>query len=498
MLIESGEAARRELLDLLVAQLSEFVVVVADVDGCFSSWHPGVRTTFGYEPEEFLGMPVRMLFPEPDRSDGAPERELQAAAASGKASDTCCLVTKGGEQILVEGVTLGLHDPIGKLVGFGKVLRNVTERRATEERLKALTSALDQSNVFVRRIDGTITHWTKGCERLYGWTAEESVGRRSWDLLSTMFPQPIEAIETQLLRSGFWQGELGQSRRDGSYVYVSADWVLLSDSQGEPSAVICTHTDITYRVQVQGELEVANSQLERMTLELERSNRELEEFARIASHDLSAPITSTRWLVDLLSAKHAKALSDDGMKIVKQIATGLQRMGELVDAVLQHAKVGTSPIGSAEGSDAGAALAAAKEDLRKDIETSEAEITSNTLPAVRMTSQALTQLFQNLLSNAIKYRRPGTKPNVRVSAERVGDDWEFRVSDNGIGIEPEWLERVFQPMQRRHGPEIAGSGIGLATCRKIVTRAGGRIWAQSEPEHGTTIHFTVPAADNDE
>lgn len=498
MLIENAEAHRKHLLDLLVSDLKEFVVVVADVNGNFSSWHPGVLQQFGYEADEFIGKPLAILFPEPDRSSGSAERELETAAATGKASDTRWLVTKGGQRVLVEGVTLGLRDQAGKLAGFGKVMLDVTERRATEERLKALTRALEQSTVFIRQLNGPITHWTKGCERFYGWTAAEAVGAISWNLLKTFFPQPIELIQEQLLRSGSWQGELGQTRRDGSYVYVSADWVVLSDVTGEPSTVICTHTDITPRLQVQGELEVANSQLERMTIELERSNHELEEFARIASHDLSAPITSTRWLVDLLSTKHGKSLSEDGQKILKQITTGLQRMSELVDAVLQHARVGTTAIGSAEGSDAGAALLVAIEDLRKDIETSDAHIAYGDLPIVRMTAQALTQLFQNLLSNAIKYRRPDAPPKVSVSAERMADDWRISVADNGIGIEPEWLERIFQPMQRRHGPEIAGSGIGLATCRKIVSRAGGKIWAESEVEKGSVFHFTVPAATSEQ
>jgi PAS domain S-box-containing protein len=494
MLIENDESRTKHLLHLLVSQLSEFVVVVADVEGKFLSWHPGVLQQLGYNASEFIGMPVNMLFPEPDRSRGDPERELQMAAATGKASDTRWLVTKYGQPLMVEGVTLGLRNEAGNLAGFGKVIRDVTEQRATEERLKALTRALEQSTVFICQLDRTITHWTTGCERLYGWTAAEAVGQSSQALLRTRFPQPAELIEEQLLRSGFWQGELGQIKRDGTYVYVSAYWVLLSDDSGKPWTVICTHSDITSRLEVQGQLEVANAQLERMTLELERSNQELEEFAHIASHDLSAPITSTRWLVDLLSAKYGKNVSEDGQKILKQIATGLQRMSELVDAVLQHAQVGTSAIGSMEGSDANAALSAAIEDLWKDIETSGAKISFEQLPAVKMTQQALRQLFQNLLSNAIKYRKPDIPPEVTVSARRGEQDWTISVADNGTGIEPEWLERIFQPMQRRHGPEIAGSGIGLATCRKIVTRAGGRIWAESEVGKGSTFHFTVPAA----
>jgi signal transduction histidine kinase len=161
---------------------------------------------------------------------------------------------------------------------------------------------------------------------------------------------------------------------------------------------------------------------------------------------------------------------------------------------LQHAKIGATAVASAEGSDAGAALGAAIEDLRQHIEISGATISTGFLPAVRIRMQALTQLFQNLLSNAIKYRKPDTPAVVNITAERAGDFWQINVADNGIGIESEWLERIFQPMQRLHGPEIAGSGIGLATCRKIVTRAGGRIWAESEIGKGSIFHFTAPAA----
>ena len=487
-----NESQRNQLIQLLVSRLHEYVVVVLDVEGRFVSWNPGLFQQFGYNEDELIGKNAAILVPEPDRSAGAFDRELETAATHGKASDTRWLARKDRTQILVEGITLGLRDDSGVLVGFGKVMRNVTERRATEERLKALTRALDQSTAFIRQIQGPITHWTKGCERLYGWTASEAIGQTSWALLKTSFPQPLASIHESLLEGGFWQGELLQKRRDGSNVFVSADWVLHSDAAGEPSIVICTHTDITSRVQVQGELEVVNAELERLTLELERSNRELEEFARIASHDLSAPITSTRWLVDLLAAKHAKILPPDAQKIIKQVSTGLVRMSELVDAVLQHAKVGTSAIGSAEGSDAAAALTAAIENLRKDIETSGAEISHGPLPTLPVTTQALTQLFQNLLSNAIKYRKPDVPPKVTVTSEQNSDKWVISVADNGMGIEPDWLERIFQPLQRRHGPEIAGSGIGLATCRKIVDRAGGKIWVESTIGEGSTFRFTLP------
>ncbi len=466
--------------------------MLMDTNGTFTSWHPGVQHQLGYLPDEFIGQSLEMLLPVADRFKGVAQRELQVAAETGRGSDTRWLVKKSGHRILVEGVTIGLRDAGGRLIGFGKVLRDVTERKNAEDNLKALAGALDQSTVLVRRWDGTVTHWTAGCESLYGWTAQQAVGYPVHELLKTVFPAPLEQIEQQLFSSGTWKGELEQVRLDGSRVYVATHWVLLADGGGELPSVIETHTDITARLRVQEELETANERLKTMALELERSNEELEEFARIASHDLSAPITSTRWLVDSLSSRHADQLNEEGRKCLRQISIGLERMADLVAAVLAHAQVGKGAIGSAEAGSMEDSLAAALENLRKDIETSGAVIAHDPLPKVQVQPPALNQLLQNLLSNALKYRRPEVPPVIKVGAERQGAMWKIAIEDNGMGIEPEWFERIFQPMQRRHGMEIAGSGIGLATCKKIVTRAGGRIWVESEIGSGSTFFFTLP------
>ncbi|MBV9612729.1 MAG: PAS domain S-box protein [Acidobacteriaceae bacterium] len=482
---------RPELFDLLISELADFFVVLANEQGNFTTWHPGVQTHFGYTAEEFIGQSVEILLPLAERMRGMGKRELEQAAETGRASDTRWLVGKSGQRILVEGVTLALRAE-GKLVGFGKVSRDVTERKNTEDSLRALTAALDQAAVIVRRWDGTIDHWTAGCERLYGWTAEEAVGHVCQELLRTVFPAPLDQIQQQLLLSKSWKGEVQHLRRDGTRLVVATHWVLLTDSDQEPMSVIETQTDVSSRSEIQHELELANERLQRMAVELERSNQELEEFARIASHDLSAPITSTRWLVDVLTSRYSASLDPNGQKCLQQVAQSLDRMADLVDGVLAHALVGKSTIGSQEATSAGEALASALENLRRDIEIADATIESGALPAVQIDAQALTQLFQNLLSNAIKYQRAGTPPLIRVKAARQGAEWLFEVQDNGMGIEPEWYERIFQPLQRLHGSEISGSGIGLATCKKIVSRAGGRIWVESELDVGSTFYFTLP------
>lgn len=491
-MIDEHALSRKDLLDLLVAQLSEFVVVVADPDGRFSSWHPGVEVQLGYARDEFMGQSIDLLLPVAERLRGVGRRELERAAETGRASDTRWLVKKNGQRMLAEGVTIGLRDSAGRLAGFGKVLRDVTERKNAEDSLRALAGALEQSTVMVRAWDGVVNHWTAGCERLYGWSAHEAVGHNVHELLKSSYPAALDQIQQQLLVAGTWQGEVESVRRDGTRIFISAHWVLLPSNSEEPPGVIETHTDITARLQVQHELEAANERLKSMAEELERSNQELEEFARIASHDLSAPLTSTRWLVDLLSMRHGRQLDADGQKYVQQISQGLERMGDLVEGVLAHAQVGRTAIGSSEPVDAQQVLSIVLENLRVHIETSGAVITYDPLPHVQIEARALNQLFQNLLSNAIKYRRANVPALIRVGAQRDGAMWRFEVRDNGIGIEREWFERIFQPMQRAHGLEVAGSGIGLATCKKIVTRAGGSIWVDSEVGQGSSFFFTLP------
>ena len=361
--------------------------------------------------------------------------------------------------------------------------------------------------------EGRFRSWHPGVLSNLGYTSEEFVGR-SWELL---YPAstPNGAIEEEVRAAkelGRASGTRQMVKKNGELFWATSATIALRDSAGvllgfgktiggiqaDPvSGVVPINppqSEMAARLRMQQELETANDRLKRMANELERSNEELEEFARIASHDLSAPIISTRWLVDLLFTKYGYQLDEDGRKCLQQISMSLERMADLVDAILTHAQVGMSAIGSAEDTDADEALAISLENLRHDIEMSGAVILHEPLPPLPVQAQPLTQLFQNLLSNAIKYRQPGVEPLVKVTAECRGSDWLISVQDNGIGIEPEWTERIFLPLQRRHGMQIAGSGIGLATCKKIVTRAGGKIWVESQLTVGSTFQFTLPAA----
>lgn len=481
---------QQNLLTALVSQSSDFLVLLCDADGKIVSWHQPIQEQLGYDASEIIGKPANQIIHVGDKIEESGGRDVHRA----RTPDLGWALTKSGGKILMSGVTLDLSDAQARYCGSAMILRSVASYKSAETNSRALAGALEHSNVLIRRWDGIIEHWTEGCERLYGYSAEEATGKPVQDLLHTEYPVPVQQVQDEVMEKGIWRGELKQRRKSGTSVLVSAQLVKLEPAPGELPLIVSTHSDITARLEMQNELESANSRLKLMADELERSNEELEEFARIASHDLSAPITSTRWLVELLTTRHGKQLDADGQKALAQIAISLERMSDLVEAVLTHAKVGKAAIATMVEADTELAVEIALENLRRDVVTTKAKFCYDRLPPLLIGQQPLTQLFQNLLSNAMKYRRPDASPEIQISAAHSGALWRVAVKDNGMGIEPEWFERIFLPMQRRHSSKIAGSGIGLATCRKIVNRAGGRIWVESEVGVGSTFFFTLPGA----
>ncbi len=217
-------------------------------------------------------------------------------------------------------------------------------RDPSETVLQQFGAALDQFTVIVRNWGGLIEHWTAGCEHLYGYTPDQAVGQNCLQLLQTRLPLPLDDIERILAESGSWKGEIEHQRSDGTRLNLSAHWVAIpfdrSDPRQRPTHVVETQIDVTTQTQVRRELESAHEQLKRVTHELKRSNEDLEQFARITSHDLAAPINSTRWLVEILLSRHGQSLNAEGLKCVDQISRSLARMSDLVDGVLSHSRVG--------------------------------------------------------------------------------------------------------------------------------------------------------------
>lgn len=229
------------------------------------------------------------------------------------------------------------------------------------------------------------------------------------------------------------------------------------------------------------------------TAELVRSNRDLEQFAYVASHDLQEPLRSITSFLQLLQQRNQGRLDPRSNRYIDVAINGASRMKDLIEALLAYARVGSSEDGFEEV-DVAASVATVIEDLRLRIADSGAVITTGPLPSITAHPVDMHLLFQNLISNAIKFRRDDVAPVIHCSAEKAPGEWHFRVTDNGIGIGHHYHDRVFVIFQRLHPrTEYEGTGIGLAVSKKIVEKHRGRIWLESSPGQGTTVHFTLPA-----
>jgi light-regulated signal transduction histidine kinase (bacteriophytochrome) len=232
------------------------------------------------------------------------------------------------------------------------------------------------------------------------------------------------------------------------------------------------------------------SERRRTIVALQRSNQELAGFAHIVAHDLRTPLRNISTYAQLLVRGHQAALDEKGTEFLSVIRQSASAMLALIEGLLRYAELGEVKV-NRESTDMTAVVNTVLNLMRSSLEAAGAEVVFGDLPTVESDPLQLQQVFQNLIGNAIKYRREDP-PRISIRSRRSSDCWIVSVRDNGEGIRPEDQERVFLPLKRLHGHEIAGTGLGLAICRTVMKRLGGRIWVESELGRGSTFYFTVP------
>jgi PAS domain S-box-containing protein len=352
--------------------------------------------------------------------------------------------------------------------------------------------------VILRDMAGAIIFWNRGAEQTYGWTRAEALGKVSHAFPPTQFPLPIEEITAELLRHERWEGELVQIKRDGSSVVMSSRWALLFNTEGAPMATFQINSDITQRKLTEGKLEA-------FTIQLQRSNRELEEFATVASHDLQEPLRKIQAFGNRLAVKYADALDDDGRDYLTRMLSSATRMRILIDDLLDYSRL------TIKGQryvkvDLGEVCQDVLADLGQQIERMGGQVEVGELPTIEADAMQMRRLLQNLISNGLKFSREGVPPAIKITARLLtpalephvneqapAEHWEIIVQDAGIGFDEKYLDRIFAPFQRLHGRnEFEGTGMGLAICRKIAEAHWGGITAKSAVGQGATFIVTLP------
>ena len=380
-----------------------------------------------------------------------------------------------------------IREWVGSCTDISERKQGELELRSNQERL-ALAQQSARIGSFEWDIRTGKNIWSPELESLYGLATGTFEGTfEAW--AQRVHPQDLPKANEDLQRSlkeGQFVSEWRAVWPDRSPHWLHARARVFFDRQGQPERMVGINMDIT-------EQKRAEEELRRQTEELRRSNEELERFAYVASHDLQEPLRTVGSFSQLLAQRYQGRLGEDADEFINFIVEGAKRMQSLINDLLTYSRIGTRghafvPIQSEES------LGLALENLGTSIAESGAVITHDPLPKVVADPAQLTQVFQNLLSNAIKFRRASVPPKIHLSAVREVPDWNFSVQDNGMGIDPQFFDRIFVIFQRLHGrEEYPGTGIGLAVCKRIVERHGGRIWVDSAPGKGSIFHFTVPA-----
>lgn len=374
------------------------------------------------------------------------------------------------------------------------------ERLLKAVRSQAELLELAHDAIFVQKFDGTLTYWNRSAERKYGWPREEALGKNVHDLLHTRGEHTIPEILDELQKAGVWFGDLIHRRRDGRELIVSSKWALRPHTDGEPAEVLEIVRDVTEERRAQALLEAsekalqeANEALEHRvaerTADLRSANERLESFTYHVSHDLRSPLRAIISTSKMLELDFGPLLPNEALPLLERQALAAHKLSNLIDDLLKLSRLAREEIQRSQVDLTALAKVCAAE-AAAQFPSSKVQFEAEEGLVACADSRLIYLAIENLIDNAYKYSprggtvRFGRKPGVG-----------FFVSDEGIGMEPQYLQKIFQPFQRLHrDDEFPGNGIGLANVRQVIERHGGAVWVESELGKGSTFWFTLGGA----
>ena len=468
---------------LIEASLDPLVTISAD--GKITDVNNSTEEVTGYTREELIGSDFSDYFIEPERARAGYKKVFLEGYVRDYPLAIC---NKSGKITEVLYNATVYRNEAGQIQGVFAAARDITERKIAEEKLRA-------ASLYARRLieasldplvtisaDGKITDVNQATEDVTGYLREQLIGSDFSDYFTE--PEKARAGYKQVFTEGFVKDyPLAIRHKDGKITDVLYNATVYQNEEGEVQGVFAAARDITERIAMENEL--------RQTLEkLKQSNAELEQFAYVASHDLQEPLRMVASYVQLLERRYKGKLDSDADEFIGYAVDGANRMRALIDDLLTYSRVGRlgKPF---EPTNLEKTMDLVLQNLSPSIADSGAIVTYDKLPVIVADGGQLVQVFQNLIGNAIKFHGK-EPPRIHVSAKDKGTEYQFSVSDNGIGIDPQYFDHLFRIFQRLHTrEEYPGSGIGLAICKKIVERHGGHIWIESQVGKGSTVYFTL-------
>jgi PAS domain S-box-containing protein len=456
---------------------SDDAIIDKQLDGTIVSWNGGAERIYGYSANEVLGKSISILMP-PERCDELASLLERIASGERVNHHETVRMCKDGRRIDVSVTVSPINDARGSVIGAVTIARDITERKRAEENVHAVLESSPDAIVIVSS-DGRIERVNRQTEQLFGYRRDELRGQH----VEVLLPERVRDAHAGH-RGGYFAApetrsmgaelELYARRGDGTEFPVEVSLSPLHTASGV--LVSAAIRDVSERRRIRDELR--------------RSNHDLEQFANVASHDLSEPLRVIAGFVDLLARRYRGQLDEDADKFIAFTVSGVERMQTLIDDLLAYSRIGRAQLNLLDVDTAAVARDVVR-DLEATIADAGALVEMGELPTVRGEPTLLRQVFQNLIANAVKFTA-GERPQVRISATRRSCEWRFEVQDNGPGIDPRHAQRIFEVFQRLHGREVPGTGVGLSITKRAVERHGGSIDVGPAPGGGSIFRFTIP------
>lgn len=500
-----------------------FAVIATDLQGTIQSFNAGAEAMLGYTATEILGEKATIFHDRHEINQRSPQLSPQlstelnqpigsefdvlvAKARLGQVIEQeWTYIRKNGDRFPVLISIVAMQSDHDEITGFLIVAQDITERKKAAKQAKDITDALDRTAIVaITDVQGTITFVNdKFCE-ISQYDRHELIGQNHHMLNSGYHPREFFREMWQEISQGrIWRAEIKNRTKNGSFYWVDTTIVPFLNDHGKPYQYLAIRTDITPLKETENELRIevkerlkTLTELHNLTERLETSNRELQDFAHVASHDLQEPLRKVQAFGDRLKSTCEESLSDKGQDYLARMLNAASRAQILIDDLLIFSRV-TTQAKPFEPVNLSVILQEVLSDLEIRLEKTGAMVECDPLPVVDADALQMRQILQNLLSNALKFHKDSVQPFIQVRSRIYhsdNQDWcEVRIIDNGIGFEEKYVERIFQIFQRLYGrKDYEGTGIGLAICRKIVERHGGTITAQSQLDHGSVFIFTIP------
>ncbi len=470
----------------LIFNHSPLGIVHFDQQGVILDCNGHFREIMGAPKEKVIGF--NMLSSPVNAAMRAAVRKA-LAGEPGQYEGEYCSVT-GEKKTHLRAIYNCLADEDGTFLGAVGLVEDVSDARhaaqalkESEQRYRTLVETMNEG-VMIRNEKERITYVNERLCRMLGLSRDAMLNHSSIEFLDEE-NQMILKREREKRLQGFYEPyELTWAARDGRRIITIMSPRPIYDDAGMFKGSFVIITDITSRKN-------AEDALAGQARELERSNAELEQFAYAASHDMQEPLRMIASYVQLLARRYKEKIDQDADDFITYAVDGCKRMQTMINDLLAYSRVGRVN-SETQSTDCEKILDWALENLGTVLEENQATVTHDALPTLVVSTSLLGLLFQNLIGNAVKFRGEAA-PVIHISAEPVDDAWLFSVRDNGIGFDSQYADRIFVIFQRLHGVgAYPGTGIGLAVCKKIVEYHGGKIWAESEPDKGTTFYFTIP------